>query len=184
MGLRDYMNNNSSVVTIVAVVVLVIALGIIVMTSKGPGRSGYIVDIYFFDLNTGKVFIGKSDQRPPIATDSGPTTDGKKAGVLAYISACGECKNYNGMTVDELKAAGAFVSRLEKFTDQALAAMEAAESGQNGAPIDYDMMNAIVIKRPQDANWVPLESAAGMRILSEQETLCPGGAVMTCLPGR
>jgi len=182
MGLRDYMNNNSSVVTILAVVVLVIALGIIVMTSKGPGRNSYIVDIYFYDLNTGKLFIEKSDQRPPITTASGPTPTGKKAGVLAYVSTCGECRNYAGMGVEELKAAGAFISRLEMFTEEALAAMDAAAAGQSAA-MDYDLMNAVLIKRVEDTAWVPIESSQGMRIMSAEAGRCPGGREKTCLPG-
>ncbi|MFB0524031.1 MAG: hypothetical protein ACETVZ_00700, partial [Phycisphaerae bacterium] len=40
---------------------------------------------WFYDLNTGKLFVAESDQIPPIEAPSGPLPNGRPAGVKAYV---------------------------------------------------------------------------------------------------
>lgn len=40
---------------------------------------------WFYDLNTGKLFVARSDQIPPIQAPSGPLPNGEPAGVKAYV---------------------------------------------------------------------------------------------------
>jgi hypothetical protein len=40
---------------------------------------------WFYDLNTGKLFVAKSKLIPPIEAPSGPLENGKPAGVKAYV---------------------------------------------------------------------------------------------------
>jgi hypothetical protein len=197
MNVRDFLNNNSSVVTILAVVVLVFALGAIVMTSKGPsGRRGP-VDLYFYDLNTGKVFIAASDQYPPIEVPSGATALGNNAGVKAYVFSCGECESYDGMTSEEIEASGGFIGRLEMYTAEELAVMEQARSGQGGPgaggpagrmpPMMLGpdmMMGGMLTKRPEDDTWVSANTQAGMSMMMDISKRCPSGRPKPCIPGR
>lgn len=187
MGLREALNNNSSLVTIVAVVVLVVALGIIVMTSKGPGSSSTKVDVYFYDLNTNKLFITDSTNYAPADAPSGPTDKGNKAGVMAYVYVCGECGSYDGMTADEVAATGAWISRLEMYTPDAIKAIEEAKaaSGDDAAMfMEPEMMDSMLIKRVKDTTWTSMGSSKGMAIMREEGTkTCPDGTrPKLCLP--
>ena len=177
MGLRDAMNNNSSVVTIIAVVVLVIALGIIVMTNKGPGSSFGGQDTYFFNTATGKLYKESPKSISPVDTSDGP-----KTGVLAYVYSCGQCGDYAGMTPDEVKSANAFIGHLEKYSDTAHALILASQAGNQPPPEQMGAMQEILIKRPQDANWVPHMGPAGIRIQSDEASQCPDGQVTPCQP--
>ena len=186
MGLRDTLNNNSSLVTIVSVVVLVVALGIIVWTSKGPSGGGRTVNVYFYDLNTNKLFTTTNDQLAPIDAPSGPTAAGNKAGVMAYVYACGQCGEYDGMTVEEVEATGAWISRLEMYTPETIKAIEDAmktSSNPDAAREEMGDTNSSLIKRPKDSGWTPMDSPKGMAIMREQGTrTCPEGRPKFCLP--
>ncbi|MCC6683100.1 MAG: hypothetical protein IT445_19560 [Phycisphaeraceae bacterium] len=186
MGLRETLNNNSSLVTILAVVVLVVALGIIVMTSKGPSGSASVVNVYFFDLNTNKLFITESSNFAPADAPSGPTDKGNKAGVMAYVYVCGECGSYDGMTADEVAATGAWISRLEMYTPEAIKAIEDAKTAGGDDAIMFmepEMMDSMLIKRPKDTSWTPMGSNKGMVIMREEGTkTCPDGRPKLCLP--
>src|SRR5688572_11816004 len=105
MKARDWMNNNSALVTIAAVVLLVISLGVIIMQTKPRGSVGP-VELYYYDLNTGKLFVAMSDQNPPIDAPSGGFRgpDGPPAGVRAHVFGCGNCGNLEGKTVEEIEA--------------------------------------------------------------------------------
>lgn len=185
MKLRDWMNNNSAVVTILAVVVLVISLGVIIMNSSG--RSGArIVDMYYYDMNSGKLFVGKSDQLAPIDAPSGPYRD-QPGGVRAYVFACGECPdNIDGATLADLQSNGAFVGWMEMYTPEAKAALT---QQQEGPPADMAFYEAFergqLVKRPEDEQWVQAQSEPGFRITEQITTKCPSGEMpQPCFPGR
>src|SRR5690606_5765079 len=87
MNVREWMNNNSALVTIGAVVLLVIALGIILLQTGDGITSGPIM-MYYYDLNEGRLIQVMSDQPAPVETASGPH-DGMPAGVRAHVYTCG-----------------------------------------------------------------------------------------------
>lgn len=123
MSLREYLDQHSSTVTILAVVLLVIALGIVVMTSRGlGGGGGEVVEFYYYDLDTGELFAST-------AADTGTE------GVRAYVMSCGECGDYSGMTAQEVEAAGAKIAYLLR-TD----------------PNETPPYN-VFVKRPEDRDW-------------------------------
>lgn len=82
---REWLNKNSGVVTVVAVVVLVLALGLVVWNMKGGRGPRVSGKDYYYDLNTKKLIVDKSGQHPPfqVSTGSQPAV-----GVVVY--ACGE----------------------------------------------------------------------------------------------
>src|SRR5690606_22803013 len=100
---RDWLNKRSAIVTVLAVVVLIAALGFIIMQARGKPYRPQIVPVYYYDLGSGKLFTAMSDQIPPIQSDSGSGPGGMPQGVRAYVYACGDCPtNAVGMTITDL----------------------------------------------------------------------------------
>ena len=193
MKLRDWLNNNSAVVTIVAVVILVISLGIIVWQTTGGGGN-HVVDVYYYDVNTGEIFLGKSDEIPPIEAPSGPI-DGQPAGYRAYVFACGDCPSNSeivGATPEQLSGMNTFVGWVKKYTQDAKAAIERTENAENLSPEEEMEQieaweNGEVIKRTTDPDnaWVQSESRQGIRIQEETSQRCAEGEMATpCYPPR
>ncbi len=169
MSIRSYLNNNPAIVTIAAIVLLLVCLGVIYRTLSGGGGGPRIVDIYFYDLGSGEVFIGPSDSLPPIDAPSGPY-NGKPAGVRAYVFSCTDCSDENSR----------FVGYLETYTDEAKAALTSGE-----APDAYEYYDGgRLIKRPDEEGWARAESEEGFALIESVSTLCPGGVLKPCYPGR
>lgn len=180
MKLRDWMNNNSAVVTIGAVVILILSLGYIVFSSRGRSSGPRVIDVYFYDLNAQKLFTAKSDAIPPIETESGPATGGAPAGVRAYVFACNDCGNENDR----------FIGWLEMYTPEAKALLSqpAAETPEQAAEREMRMYevweNGQLIRAVEGGQWVRANSQEAINITSQIESKCPGGAPKPCLPGR
>ena len=186
MKVRDWLNNNSAVVTLLAVVVLVISLGVIIMNSTSSQRSR-IVDMYYYDMNTGKLFIGKSDALPPIEAPSGPINN-SPAGVRAYVFACGDCPaDIDGASEEELKEMNVFIGWLEKYSEQAKAAL-AKQQEDPAADVDYFMAieQGQHVSAPGSNRWVGANSEAGFRLMERISQLCgsTGEIPKPCYPGR
>ncbi len=181
MKLRDWMNNNSAVVTVGAVVVLILSLGYIVWSSRGRSYGPRVIDVYFYDLNTNQLFTAKSDQIPPIETASGPVPgSGAPAGVRAYVFACNDCSDENDR----------FVGWLEMYTPEAKAVLTQppSESPEQAAEREmrmYEMYESgQLIKAPEDRTWARANTAEAVNVTQRIESKCPGGAPKPCLPGR
>jgi hypothetical protein len=180
MKLRDWMNNNSAVVTIGAVVLLIGALAAIIFQMKPSGYGPRVIDVYYFDLNTQKLFTAKSDQIPPIETPSGPVPGiGAPAGVRAYVFACNDCGNESDR----------FVGWLEMYTPEAKALLTqpAAETPEEAAQREarmYEVWETGQLLSLDGRSWARANSQEAMNITSTIEGKCPGGAPKPCLPGR
>lgn len=195
MKIRDWANQNSAVVTIGAVVLLLVALGAIVFQMR-PRTYARVVSVYYYDLNTGKTFVGPSDKMPPIPAPSGPLEGmGGDAGVRAYVFACGDCS-------DESKR---FVGWLEIYTPDAKEAMQnamrppaggatpaggAVPPGPMGSPDMFMLMeegHLIRAEKAEDGSepkWEKYNSEAGFKIIQSIQTRCEGAPPKPCFPGR
>lgn len=176
MKARDWMNNNSALVTIAAVVLLVISLGVIIMQTRGPG-SVRAIDLYFYDLNTGKLFVAKSDHIPPIKAPSGPFGEqGLPGGVRAHVFSCGECGDFTGMTAEQVVQAGGYIAYLEMYTPQGKAALTADPSDPNAAPMMIDPMEQTLVKPVDGDQWMSMYSERGYRMTDAAMQQCPDGS--------
>ena len=192
MKARDWINNNSAVVTVGAVVVLVLALGFIIYQNSGS-MTPRVVDMYYYDMNTGEIFLGQSDQVPPIDAPSG-LADGQPAGLRAYVFSCGECPSSDqivGSTASSLEQQNTFVGWVEKYTEEARQAMEQAEQGEQSPEEEQAAYEAYergeVVKRPGDPEsaWVHIDSDEGLRIQESISQKCPGDELPNpCYPER
>lgn len=193
MSIREWINKNSAVATIVAVVILVISLGILIMNLGGGRRGPVVKELYYYDLNTGKVFTAPVESLPPVKAPSDPD-ESKRSGVQAYIMACGECpSNIAGATAEELAQRNVFIVRLEKYDDrtrdQLVKMMEQQQqAGPEGPPpmmVDpFLMEEGRLVKPLQGDRWVPIHSPAGMQIMESLQRRCEDGTnPKFCYPG-
>ena len=166
MSVREWMNNNPAMVTIGAVLVLVICLVLIIVQLSGGGAAGGEREIYYYDLNTEKLFTASNRTNPPIETDSG-AYEGEPAGVQATVFACGQCdQDYTGMTAAQVEQNDAAIGYLEKFTPEAKEVIEDESSDEEG----YDvMLRGHLVRRVDQSQWVPRESEEGYRITQEAQ---------------
>jgi hypothetical protein len=93
---------------------------------------------WFYDLNTGKLFIAKTGLTPPIAAPSGPLPDGRPAGVkaivLSYIAEPNEAERFIG-----------FLQTTEPASSK---------------PI-------VLVRTIEDANWIAVDTPEGRAIIQE-----------------
>lgn len=184
MNIREFLNNNSAAATIIAVVLLIVSLGIIVLNSGGP--SGGSIEMYYYDLNAKTLMVESSSALPPIQTDSGDF-NGVGAGVKAIIyscsDACGSVKA--GMSIDELRAAGADIAYLERYTAEAKALLERQLAGETLDPATEEqvLMNDVTeVSDITGERWMSMDSDAGLGMMQDLAEKCSGGTISYCMP--
>ena len=177
MNVREWLNNNSAVATLVAVVVLVISLAILVYTGGGGSRVTEI-DLYYYDLNTGELFTASSRLIPPIEAPSGPTPEGEPAGVRAYLYSCSDCDDESTHRI----------AWLERYTPEAKQRIENyrnnPEQFAEEAYYEMEMQQDHQVRRPEDNQWQNINTQAGQQIM-EIAMQCPEGQrPQICYPDR
>lgn len=103
---------------------------------------------YFFDLTTGKLYTGMSDQLPPTDTRSGEKVDGLPAGVRAYVFSCGSCADEKARVV----------AYLETYTPKVRDMIMNRPPDEEGKP-PVDLSGVIAkgqwVARPPGESWKP-----------------------------
>ncbi len=159
--LREWLNCNPRIVVCVTcvcvLIFLVVVIGILI-PDKPPKIEEY-KKTWFYDLNTGKLFVAKSDLFPPIEAPSGPLPNGKPAGVRAYVFSYSNNPNESNR----------FIGFLEKLTPQGREYAAAfRESKDNVTPEAIRQWNkGRLIRRPQDQQWFSAETSQAKAIMNE-----------------
>jgi len=87
-ALRRWANEQDPwIIIAITGVTLVVLLIVVIGVLSGP-KTPKIKEFkkaWFYDLNTGKLFVAKSELNPPIKAPSGPLADGNPAGVIAHV---------------------------------------------------------------------------------------------------
>jgi len=110
---------------------------------------------WFYDLNTGKLFVARSDQIPPIQAPSGPLPNGEPAGVKAYVLSY----------VYDPNEFERFIGFLET-TDPRVRSDSPSTVGAN-AGRDEQWGKGKLICKVKYKKWVPANSRQGRAILEE-----------------
>ena len=141
-------------ISIISVCLLVtVTFAAVTLFSGGGAKVGTYENAWFYDLNTGKLFVSKKTDLPPIDAPSGPLPNGDPAGVMANVMV------YENTVDDE----GKFIGYLEKLTDDAKIKWKKA--------IDYNDFSDVkwgqgrFIRRLEDKQWVEANSPEGRQIL-------------------
>jgi hypothetical protein len=116
---------------------------------------------WWYDLDSKSFFKGPVGDLPPIASKSGPDK-----GLKAYLYSCSSCDD----------KASRFVGYLEMYTPQ-------AKEARSDRAREQVFMAGHMIRRPDDAQWVPFRSGEGKALMSElMSKKCQGKPPTSCIP--
>ena len=173
MKLRSWINNNSGLATILAVIILVAALVYLFVSSSGR-RVKRADAQWFYDLKTGELFETSLGEYPPIDTQSG-----EGQGVKAMVYACtDDCE------LDRQ------IAWLEKYTPEAKTQLlnldaERAETGAAPGAIMHPEEDAgrLYARVEEPDKWYRPNSRQGAALMMSIRTLCGEGVrPMMCDP--
>lgn len=153
--LRRWINRNPKIVigvTLVSVLILLVIIVWLLLPEKGIESQQHKRD-WFYDLNTGRLFVARAGQIPPIQAPSGPLPDGQPAGVKAYVFSY----------MDEPNEAERFIGFLETTDPNAKKETSAVVELKVGGVEGWG--RGKLIRRLQDRQWVPANSVKGRAIL-------------------
>ena len=88
LDVRRWLNRqNPKVIIGIAVVTVLVLIIIVISLLSGPEAREVqeYKKAWFYDLNTGTLFVAKKGLIPPIEAPSGPLPDGNGAGVKAHV---------------------------------------------------------------------------------------------------
>lgn len=157
LPIRRWINSNPK--TIIRITVVSIFLLLIVIISLLMPEDTVTVQDYkkawFYDLNTGRLFIARSDAVPPIKAPSGPLPDGRPAGVRAYVF------SYTA----EPNKSDTFIGFLEIPDPAAKDNLSDSTNSEFSSPRQWG--KGKLIRRPDDQQWHPADSSEGQAILKE-----------------
>ncbi len=157
LAIREWINRSPKIVLSVSVVSVVVLLGIVIWLSlpKKVVEVEHYEKDWFYDLNTGKLFVAKRGQLPPIKGPTGPLPNGEPAGVRAYVFSFSS----------EPNEADRFIGFLETTDPN----VDKSSIG----PIDLRVSGAEIwgkgrlIRKVEDDQWVEANSNEGRAILGE-----------------
>lgn len=153
LGIRKCVNANPKIIIGVTAVCVLVLLGIIIgilIPEKTERVEGYKKE-WFYDLNTGELFIAKVGQKPPIEAPSGLLSNGKPAGARAYVLSYAYEPNESERFIGFLEIADPNAEELK--TDNT------RERRQWG--------HGRLLRRVEDEQWVPADSKEGRAIVEE-----------------
>jgi hypothetical protein len=159
VGLREKINENKTLATVITIAILVIAMIAIliqVFSSSNPANAPGQV---YFTADDGATFFADSAEKiPPYTQDE---------------------KTFYGARVFQCEDGTRFVGVMERYTPAAKTKLDAffaakVEERDFNIPSRYDNERYKEVKKPGtgDAGWVPAASPAGQRVL---QVPCPDG---------
>jgi hypothetical protein len=157
LALRKWINKNPMIIvsiTIASVLILLVIIGL-----SMPKKTVTIVKEYkkgwFYDPNTGELFVAESDAVPLIDAPSGTSPGGRLAPVRAYVFSYAYEPNETNR----------FIGFLE--IPNPVAKKEVPGSIGSGASGAKRWGWGRLIRRVDDEQWVPADSNEGQAILKE-----------------
>ena len=160
LGVRRWLNrqNPKIIISITVFTVLLLLMIVIGLLLSGePPKVKEYKKGWFYDLNTGKLFVAKSKLIPPIAAPSGPLENGKPAGVKAYVF------SYKY----EPNESERFIGFLEVFTSEARRNQTTSTKsrGDSAAELIKQWGDGRLIRRVEDEQWFAANSNEGRAII-------------------
>ncbi|MHC4694699.1 MAG: hypothetical protein ACYS67_18320 [Planctomycetota bacterium] len=160
LGVREWLNrqNPKVIITITVVTVLLLITTVIGLLSSGEApKVKEFKKGWFYDLNTGQLFVAKSQLIPPIEAPSGPRENGEPAGVKAYVFSYKHEPN-------ELER---FIGFLETFTPEAKRnqTTSANSGGGSASELIQQWGEGRLIRRIEDEKWFTANSKEGRAII-------------------
>jgi hypothetical protein len=156
INIRAWVNKNPRVVigiTAASVSILLIVVIVLLIPQETVKVEDYEKE-WFYDVNTGKLFVAKKDLVPPVQSPWGPLADGRPAGVRAYVFSYKPDPNESER----------FIGFLEIPDPNAESAASGSDGPSKGARLWGEKR---LIRRVEDEQWYPANSIEGRVILKE-----------------
>ena len=157
VAVRKWINDNPRMIIGITCASVFVLLTIIVGISI-PEKAVKVQEVgkdWFYDLNTGKLFVAKSGEIPPLEAPSGPLPNGQPAGVRAYVFSFSYEPNESNR----------FIGFLEIHDPNA--EKQRPKSAKSTARGAERWGQGRLIRRVNDKQWYPANSSEGQRILEE-----------------
>ena len=172
-GIRQWVNENSAVVTVITLLVLVVVVYFIVKAQFGPGRlNSDDMPVYYYDTVTKERIPGVVDRVPPFVNDKGNEC------VRVAVFSCGEC------TEGEM-----FNAYFEKYTDEMKQMIEqrVKEEGPEVLILMQGpmMMEEGTLRSLDGETWYPvMDPAVRSVMMTINQERCGGAQAIGCTPPR
>jgi hypothetical protein len=158
LAIRKWINKNPMIIvsiTTASVLTLLVIIGLSMPKKTIKTVREYNEQGWFYDLNTGKLFVAESDTVPPIDAPSGAMPDGKPAGVRAYVFSYADEPNETNRFIGFLEIPNPTPTVETKDTQSIISETSGAIRWGRGK----------LIRRVEDKQWVPADSNEGQSIL-------------------
>ena len=183
MAIRDLINEYRTAAVAGVIVIIGATLGIVAWTTVGQSGAS-IENAFYYDLESDEIFVGKTAQTPPII---GPS--GERAGVRAYVYACGQCPPKDqlvGLNWRDLEQTPAFIAYFQRYSDRLLDIRASGRAFEELDQADQAYMvqeHGDLVRAPDDERWVPRASGHARQLLSQGPAPCPGDQpLVSCHP--
>ena len=161
LNIRKWINDNPRIIISITAASAFVFL-LIVIGQLMPGKALKFEEnekAWFYDLNTGELFVAKSSKIPPIKAPSGPLANGEPAGVKAHVFSY-SC---------EPNQSSRFIGFLETLTPEAKKHMSAFLKSRDNVTKESikEWNQGRLIRRITDEKWFSADSNEGRAILKE-----------------
>jgi len=164
MSFRQVIERYGPAVGILAFLAIVVSGWLLANAFMGrEADSKPVPQKYYYDQNTGELFTIPATTVGLVERDSGPY-QGLPAGVEAFVYACGPCNS---------KGAKKIVAYLE----MPASALPPEKRPQRPASAASETSEALllVMRRPEDREWVYPDSPQAAKIFAQMQKMCPPG---------
>ena len=160
----------SDTIKIVAAVALLGVATLLVVRYVRQG-DGITDKAFFYDVSERKIFTASRTAVPPIRGINDSQEDGMRAVVISVSG-------------DPADKSSRKVAYLEKYSPELKRQMEAAQAtGQSPQLGRIEALAHRFVRRPEDAEWFPMNSPEAERIVTDWATPGPGGVTpVVCTP--
>jgi len=171
LDLRNRINNNPKIVIGISIASVSIFL-LIVIARLMPYKPPIISEsnkIWFYDLNTEKLFVADEDEIPPIDAPSGKFPDGQPAGVRAYVLTYFQDPNESER----------FIGYLEKYTPEGKKIIFSFQKSRDNVTKELvrQLNKNRFVRTPDDDRWFLTDSNEGRLILKQVSLINETGQI-------
>lgn len=158
-------------------IILLATGGVLAARYFGGGDGPSTTHGYYWDESAARLYTAPVASLTPHAGVDGGTPDGWRAVVFT----CSDCSQANRQ-----------IGYIERMTEE-LAALHRSsdETAEAGGPIPEQLRDRAWVARntlvrdPESAEWVPLDSESGLRVTQVMSNPCPNGSYpRLCVPGE
>lgn len=136
-------------------ILLLVVIAVVQLLPDKPTPVRVLDRVWYYDLNTGRLFVAGTGLTPPIEAPSGPLATGAPAGVRACVLAY----------ADDPNESERFIGFLETTAAGGSAVRPSAQPAYRNAATEW--ARGKLLRRVADKTWVPADSKQGQSILNE-----------------